>query len=222
MQPPLPPPCLLCLTFPFRVPSSLDSPCSPCCHHHSYPLPSSQPSQDSNEHGFHPFTLYFHRVPDHQGAWIRCHQKEQAASCGSCRVSRGGLLKFSSEGMGGMSYHVHATHFGGGGACTLWVVIERAHTLWYSSVLSWYLGPPYPLQRRTPSPPLFLPPPLPLCSSERIGKTGATGTLLTEATCINLSLHYLEQVQYCRQGATPTRGGAVCVLHAICTPLVCR
>ena len=30
--------------------------------------------------------------------------------------------------------------------------------------------------------------------SERVGKTGVVGTLLTEAKYINLSLHYLEQV----------------------------
>ena len=30
--------------------------------------------------------------------------------------------------------------------------------------------------------------------SERIGKTGVNGVLLTEAKYINLSLHYLEQV----------------------------
>ena len=33
-----------------------------------------------------------------------------------------------------------------------------------------------------------------LAGSERIGKTNANGVLLTEAKYINLSLHYLEQV----------------------------
>ena len=32
------------------------------------------------------------------------------------------------------------------------------------------------------------------CRSERVGKTGVNGLLLTEAKYINLSLHYLEQV----------------------------
>lgn len=33
-----------------------------------------------------------------------------------------------------------------------------------------------------------------MISSERVSKTGADGTLLTEAKYINLSLHHLEQV----------------------------
>ena len=33
-----------------------------------------------------------------------------------------------------------------------------------------------------------------IVSSERVSKTGADGTLLTEAKFINLSLHHLEQV----------------------------
>ena len=33
--------------------------------------------------------------------------------------------------------------------------------------------------------------------SERVGKTGVDGVLLTEAKYINLSLHFLEQVMSC-------------------------
>lgn len=32
--------------------------------------------------------------------------------------------------------------------------------------------------------------------SERVGKTGVSGTLLAEAKCINVSLHFLEQVKH--------------------------
>lgn len=34
-----------------------------------------------------------------------------------------------------------------------------------------------------------------LAGSERVGKTGVGGQILTEAKYINLSLHYLEQVR---------------------------
>ena len=43
--------------------------------------------------------------------------------------------------------------------------------------------------------------------SERVSKSGVGGTLLTEAKCINLSLHFLEQVCGRGEEGEKRRGG---------------
>jgi len=132
----------------------------------------TDPLLDTYEHGVHQISLYIHHSFQLSRAWFRCHKEIQTTFSRSSRVCACVCVCVHMRVC--VCARVHA-----------WCMDMCVHAHVYMHVVCTHVC-------------IHVCVCAVFCRSERVGKTGVTGTLLTEAKSINNSLHFLEMVRQSR------------------------